>query len=98
LLARPSIIVLDDSTAAIDAVTERHLHRALKSALADAATIIIAHKLSSLCQADEILLLEAGRVVERGTHADLLSRGGRYAALWDLQNGSPAEISLETVA
>lgn len=98
LLARPSVIVLDDSTAAIDAVTERHLHRALKAALADAATIIIAHKLSSLCHADEILLLDAGRVVERGTHRELMSQGGRYAALWDLQNGSPAEIDLEIVA
>jgi ATP-binding cassette subfamily B protein len=79
-------MVFDDATAAIDAVTERRIHGGLKKAVRSMATIIIAHRLSSLMHADEIIVLDHGRIVERGTHASLLREGGLYAALWSLQN------------
>jgi len=86
LLEKPAILVLDDSTAAIDPATEQRVRAALKEAMADAATIIIAHRLSSLKHADHIIVLDEGRIAERGTHAELLAAGGQYAALWELQN------------
>jgi ATP-binding cassette subfamily B protein len=86
LVERPSILVLDDSTAAIDAVTERQVRQSLRASMRDAATIIIAHRLSSLRHADHIIVLEQGRIVERGGHEELLDLGGRYAELWRLQH------------
>jgi ATP-binding cassette, subfamily B, multidrug efflux pump len=86
LLAAPLILVLDDSTAAIDALTEQQVRAALRRHGERMATIVVAHRLGSLMYADEIIVLEAGRIVERGTHAQLLALGGRYASLWTLQN------------
>jgi len=89
LLAGRAVMVLDDSTAAIDAATEQNLRASLQDATLGRATIIIAHRLSSLLHADEILVLDQGRIVQRGTHAQLLKQVGTYAALWALQNGQP---------
>ena len=85
LLPRPAILVFDDSTAAIDAGTEQRIRSALRELARDYTTIIISHRLHSLMHADEILFLEAGRIVERGSHAALLAFGGRYRELYDLQ-------------
>jgi ATP-binding cassette subfamily B protein len=90
----PGIIIFDDSTAAIDAVTERKVRDALAAATAAKATIIIAHRLSSLMHADEILVLEGGRIVERGTHAQLLALGGEYADLFALQTRAEQGLSI----
>jgi ATP-binding cassette subfamily B multidrug efflux pump len=86
LMEQPSVVVLDDSTAAVDPVTEARVRAALTEACRNAATIIIAHRLSALRHADEIIVLECGRIVERGDHATLLALHGRYAALWRLQH------------
>jgi ATP-binding cassette subfamily B multidrug efflux pump len=88
LMSNPHIIVFDDSTAAIDAATERRVRAALREAGRGRATLIIAHRLNSLQDADEIIVLDEGHIVERGTHADLVALGGTYAALWALQNRS----------
>ncbi len=87
VLLTPSVMVFDDSTAAIDAATERRIREALKELTKDRATIIVSHRLSSLMHADEILFLDKGHIVERGTHQELLAKNGRYRALYDLQIG-----------
>ncbi len=85
IMLHPQIIVFDDSTAAIDAATEQRIRAALQEVTADRATIIISHRLSSLMHANEILFLEGGKIVERGTHAELLELGGKYRDLYELQ-------------
>ena len=85
VMLRPPFMIFDDSTAAIDAGTEQRIRASLREVTRQCATIIIAHRLSSLMHADEILFLDRGRVVERGSHVQLLARGGRYAALYELQ-------------
>ncbi|RAZ71772.1 ABC transporter ATP-binding protein [Mesorhizobium atlanticum] len=85
MMLRPSVIIFDDSTAAIDAATERRIRSAMQLFAKDRVTIIIGHRLSSLMHANAILFIENGEIVEHGTHEDLLAKGGRYKALYDLQ-------------
>jgi ATP-binding cassette subfamily B multidrug efflux pump len=85
LVLKPAIMVFDDSTAAIDAATEQRIRAGMKRYAKDRVTIIIAHRLNSLMHADRILFIENGKIVERGTHEELLALGGRYRALYDLQ-------------
>ncbi len=96
IMVRPAIIAFDDSTAAIDAATEQRIRTALRRLTERTATIIVSHRLSSLMHADEILFLDAGAIVERGTHAELMELGGRYRALYQLQ-ANPSE-SLDRIA
>jgi ATP-binding cassette subfamily B protein len=81
LLYDPKIVVLDEATASIDSLTEERLQRATEALLAGRTVVVIAHRLSTIAGADQILVLEAGQVVERGTHASLLAADGRYAAM-----------------
>ena len=81
-----AILIFDDSTAAIDAGTEQQIRQALKAHTQDCATIIISHRLGTLRHADEIVFLDAGLIVERGTHDSLIAQGGQYAALFALQS------------
>ena len=84
-ILRSAVLIFDDSTAAIDAETEQRIREALKPHMVNCATIIISHRLGALRHADEILFLEAGHIVERGSHQSLIADGGRYAALHALQ-------------
>jgi ATP-binding cassette, subfamily B, multidrug efflux pump len=86
-----TVLVFDDSTAAIDAETERRIRTALAEHTARCATIIISHRLGALRHADEIIFLEAGRIVERGDHDSLIAEDGRYAALFALQSRDDAQ-------
>ncbi|OWK20985.1 hypothetical protein AJ88_21810 [Mesorhizobium amorphae CCBAU 01583] len=85
MMLRPSVVVFDDSTAAIDAATEQRIRAAIRRFAKERVTIIIAHRLSSLMHADQILFIDNGEIVERGTHEELLAKRERYKALYDLQ-------------
>lgn len=93
LLNKPGLLILDDATAAIDALTEAKVREHLQAHAASRATIVIAHRLSSVKHADEIILLEQGRIIERGNHQTLLAQGGHYAALWQLQYASAQGVA-----
>jgi ATP-binding cassette subfamily B protein len=85
LLAQPRVVILDEATASLDSTSEAAVTAALAEALAGRTAVVIAHRLSTVRSADRILVLEGGRIVERGRHADLLAAGGRYAELYRTQ-------------
>ena len=85
LIAEPSVVVLDEATSALDSTNESAVQEALTEAMSDRTSLVIAHRLSTVRAADRILVLESGRVVESGTHAELLAGGGRYAELYETQ-------------
>ena len=81
MLRNPPVLVLDEATSALDNETERAVQDALDTLAAGRTTIAIAHRLSTVRDADQIVVLDGGEIVERGTHDELLALGGRYAAL-----------------
>ena len=85
LLREPEILIFDEATSSLDSASERAILEALHDAAEHRTTLVIAHRLSTITDADEIAVLDHGRIVERGTHAELLQRNGAYAALWNLQ-------------
>jgi len=90
LLARPRVVILDEATAHLDSQSEAAVQEALVEALSGRTSLVIAHRLSTIRAADEILVLEEGAIVERGTHGDLLARGGRYSELYRTQFADPS--------
>ncbi len=85
LLKNPPVMIFDEATSALDSANERAIQAELRSVAENKTTLVIAHRLSTVVHAHEILVMDAGRIVERGTHAQLLERAGRYAAMWALQ-------------
>ncbi|HKT42766.1 MAG TPA: ATP-binding cassette domain-containing protein, partial [Rhodanobacteraceae bacterium] len=85
LLKDAPILVLDEATSALDTESERLIQDALSRLMKNRTTLVIAHRLSTVEHADQIVVLDQGHVVERGTHGELLARGGKYAALYHLQ-------------
>jgi len=92
LLARPRVVILDEATAHLDSESEAAVQEALTEALAGRTSLVIAHRLSTIRAADQILVLEHGEVVERGTHGELMAAGGRYAELYNTQFAEPVEV------
>uniref|UniRef100_K3WZX5 Uncharacterized protein n=1 Tax=Globisporangium ultimum (strain ATCC 200006 / CBS 805.95 / DAOM BR144) TaxID=431595 RepID=K3WZX5_GLOUD len=92
ILKNPSVVVLDEATSSLDTVTERSIHAALDVACKGRTTIIIAHRLSTIRHANNIVVLEKGRIVETGSHAELLEKKQAYAKLWSQQSKEAEEV------
>ncbi len=88
LLKNPSILIFDEATSALDSANERAIQAELQSVAQNKTTLVIAHRLSTVVDAHEILVMDAGRIVERGTHTALLAANGRYAQMWALQQST----------
>ncbi len=94
LLKNPPILILDEATSALDTATEAEIQSALNSVARNRTTLVIAHRLSTITGADQILVMDAGKIVERGTHEALLRQNGRYAEMWALQATESREAAL----
>ena len=90
LLKNPAILIFDEATSALDSKTEKAIQAQLEEAAEGRTALVIAHRLSTVMNADEILVLDQGHIVERGRHHQLLARGGAYAQMWALQQQEEA--------
>ena len=88
LLKNPAVLIFDEATSALDSANERAIQAELQSVAQNKTTLVIAHRLSTVVDAHEILVMEAGRIIERGSHAQLLAANGRYAQMWALQQSA----------
>ena len=88
ILKDPNILLFDEATSALDSHTEKEIQSALTQVSADRTTLVIAHRLSTVVDADQILVMDDGRIVERGNHAELLDKRGAYHALWTRQRST----------
>ena len=95
VLIDPPVLILDDSTSSVDVETERQIHQAMTEVMKGRTTFIIAHRLSSVREADLILVLKDGEVVEQGDHGTLMAKGGTYREIFDLQLRPQEEILLD---
>ena len=88
ILKQPQILMFDEATSALDTNTEKEIQESLREVSANRTTLVIAHRLSTVISADQIIVLDQGRIAERGSHMELLARGGQYAALWAKQQSA----------
>ncbi len=95
LLKDPPVLIFDEATSALDSANERAIQAELRAAAQNKTTLVIAHRLSTVADAHEILVMDAGRIIERGTHAELLAKDGRYAQMWALQQQGQGQTSEE---
>ena len=86
------MVIFDEATSALDSANERAIQGELKTAAQNKTTLVIAHRLSTVVDAHEILVLEAGRIIERGNHAALLAASGRYAEMWAMQQQASERV------
>jgi ABC-type transport system involved in Fe-S cluster assembly fused permease/ATPase subunit len=93
LLKNPPLLIFDEATSALDSANERAIQAELKSAARNKTALVVAHRLSTVVDAHQILVMELGRILERGTHDELLALGGRYADMWRLQRSSEASAA-----
>ena len=94
LLKNPPILIFDEATSALDSANERAIQNELRSAAQGKTSLVIAHRLSTVVEAHEILVMDAGHIIERGRHEDLLAAGGRYASMWNMQLNQPESEAL----
>ncbi|HZC01691.1 MAG TPA: ATP-binding cassette domain-containing protein, partial [Gammaproteobacteria bacterium] len=91
ILKNPCILVFDEATSALDSKTEKTIQAELRQVAQNHTTLVIAHRLSTVIDADQILVMEQGRIIERGSHRELLDLGGAYARMWALQQEEEAK-------
>ncbi|MGI9336887.1 MAG: ATP-binding cassette domain-containing protein, partial [Gammaproteobacteria bacterium] len=91
IIKEPAIFVFDEATSALDSQTEKSIQKDISILAGTRTTIMIAHRLSTIADADEIIVLVKGEIAERGKHADLMAKDGKYAAMWKLQQKEHSE-------
>lgn len=94
MISKAPIVILDEATSALDSLTEHHIQQSLEKLMNGKTTIVIAHRLSTLAKMDRILVLHEGKIVEEGTHEELLSKKGYYVKMWEMQTGALAQEAL----
>jgi len=94
VLKNPAILIFDEATSALDSKAEQAIQAQLKEIARNRTTLVIAHRLSTIADAAQILVLEHGRIIERGTHGQLLAANGAYAQMWERQQARPDEIEV----
>jgi ABC-type transport system involved in Fe-S cluster assembly fused permease/ATPase subunit len=98
LLKNPAILIFDEATSALDSRAEQAIQAQLKEIAKSRTTLVIAHRLSTVADADQILVLDHGRIVERGTHLALLEAGGLYAQMWQRQQAKADDAPVSSAA
>ena len=98
MLLKAPILILDEATSALDSVTERYIQDSLEELMANRTTIVVAHRLSTLSKMDRILVFDHGKIIEQGSHLELLNKKGHYAHMWQMQAGGFLPDSSESIS